>query len=301
MLYITLRQYEYIVGVADAGSLTQAARQLNVSQPSLSVAITRVEERLNQPLFRRGKGAAIDITPYGHRVVAMARSVLELAAQIEQGEATPQPFVLGCFEDIAPWYLPSALDHLKGAFPEVSFHGRACRFSEIAHDLETGQMDVAISYDVGFEANFNRRRLRRISPVAFLSTDHTLAANADIELSDLARSPLILFEEDQSEGFMQALFDRMRIAPLVQHRVSSLEMMRSMAAHGAGVGVSYTYPPGNISYDEKPLVTMPIATPQARADISLIWSDLRPDQAQFAGMLDSLSNLLCCDRGLEKR
>ena len=50
MLYISLRQYEYIVAVAEAGSLTRAAEHLNVSQPSLSVAITRVEERLG-PAF----------------------------------------------------------------------------------------------------------------------------------------------------------------------------------------------------------------------------------------------------------
>ena len=51
MLYISLRQYEYIVAVAEAGSLTRAAEHLNVSQPSLSVAITRVEERLGALLF----------------------------------------------------------------------------------------------------------------------------------------------------------------------------------------------------------------------------------------------------------
>ena len=51
MLYITLRQLEYVVAVARAGSLSEAAKTLGVSQPSLSVAITQVEDRLGLKLF----------------------------------------------------------------------------------------------------------------------------------------------------------------------------------------------------------------------------------------------------------
>ena len=74
MLYITLRQYEYVVVVADLGSLTEAAAHLNVSQPSLSVAITRVEQRLGASVFERARGAQIKITPFGHKFVAQART-----------------------------------------------------------------------------------------------------------------------------------------------------------------------------------------------------------------------------------
>jgi len=292
MLYITLRQYEYVVGIADAGSLTEAAQQLNVSQPSLSVAVTRVEQHVGQPIFSRGKGVAIDTTPYGHRFVAQARDVLALASRIEQGDATPPPFVLGCFEDLAPWHLASALDHLNRGFPDMSFQGREGRFSDIAHGLAVGEMDMAISYDVGFGPKFNRRRLKQIAPVAFCPTDHPLAAQSELHLTDLARYPLILFREDQSEGFMHQLFDQVRIAPKVAHRVTSLELMRSMAAHGAGVGVSYTYPPGDVSYDGRRLVTLPITSPQARADISLIWSALRPESPQFTAIIDGLCDML---------
>lgn len=102
MLYITLRQYEYIVGIADAKSLTRAAATLNVSQPSLSVAITRVEDILERPIFARGKGAAIRVTPYGHGIIERARQILALAALTEQKQQTAPKFVLGCFEDIAP-------------------------------------------------------------------------------------------------------------------------------------------------------------------------------------------------------
>lgn len=289
MLYLTLRQYEYIVGVADAGSLTKAALQLNVSQPSLSVAITRAEYRLKSPVFIRGKGAAIEVTPYGHRIVAKARAVLDLAAKIEQEKDATPTCVLGCFEDIAPWYLAPALKLLSAEFPDISFQGREGRFADIARDLAEGRMDLAISYDVGFERHFERRNIREISPVAFLAADHPHAKSQTLDLGDLANDKLILFNEGLSEGFMRDLFDRVGFSPIIHQKVASLEMMRSLAAHGVGVGISYSRPPNDFSYDGKRLVTVPIITSEAKTEISLIWSARRESSPVFDEILTVLS------------
>jgi len=288
MLYITLRQYEYIVAVADAKSLTQAAAILNVSQPSLSVAITRVEHRLAGPVFARGKGASIKVTPYGHGIVQRAREILALADKTERKVEDAPNFVLGCFEDIAPWHLAPALARLQDAFPSVTFQGHEGRFSDLARDLAEGRIDLAISYDIGFGKDFKRKKIRKISPVAFLSVTHPLATRSSIELEELTPYPMILFSEDLSEGFMLSLFERLKLSPIVGQKVLSLEMMRSLAAHDAGVGISYSCPPNNTSYDGKPLVTMPIATPDATTDIQLIWSDLQAPDTRFDDILNTL-------------
>jgi len=290
MLYNTLRQYEYIVAIAKARSLTQAAVRLNVSQPSLSVAITRVEHRLGAPIFVRGKGAALEITPYGHRIVQRAKELLAMAAKIEQKHDISQPFVLGCFADIAPWYLAPALHTLRGQFPDTTFQGREGRFADIAQDLAEGRMDAAISYDIGFEGNYLRRKIADIAPVAFLSVDHPLAAKSGLTLKELIPYPMILFSENLSEGFMRTLFQRVNLSPIIGQRVTTLEMMRSFAAHGAGIGISYSRPAGDTSYDGKPLVTIPIATPEATASINLVWSSLRRQDSEFENILKTLTS-----------
>ncbi|PUB17089.1 LysR family transcriptional regulator [Yoonia sediminilitoris] len=289
MLYLTLRQYEYIVGVADAGSLTKAAALMNISQPSLSVAITRVEDHLKRAIFVRGKGAAIEITPYGHRLIAKARDLLALGAEIEQDSDTSHTWVLGCFSDIAPWYLAPALKQLGDRFPMLSFAGREGRFADLAGYLAEGQMDFAISYDVGFAGHFKRRKLADIAPVAFVATDHPLAQKVALDLSDLNNETLILFTENLSEEFMRDLFARVQLTPVIGQKVASLEMMRSLAANGAGVGISYSCPPGDLSYDGKRLVTVPIATPEAKTEIALIWSSLRAESPDFNAILNTLS------------
>ncbi len=289
MLYITLRQYEYIEAVADAGSLTNAADRLNVSQPSLSVAITRVEQRLGKAIFIRKKGAAIQITPFGHQVIAEARKLLKQAARLELKAHTEAAFNLTCFEDIAPWYLAPALDRLESEFPTMTFRAREGRFNDLANDLSQGRSDIAISYDVGFKEDFDKRVIRQVAPAAFLPANHPLAQRSSVELSELISDPMILFNENQSERFIRQLFADLHLTPTVRQRVTSLEMMRSLVAHGFGVGISYSYPTNDQSYDGNPLGTVPISTPQATADIVLLWSRLRDMDPFFHKVIECLS------------
>lgn len=289
MLYLTLRQYSYLVAVAEAGSLTLAAARLNVSQPSLSVAITRVEDRLGQTLFERGKGAPIVLTPFGHRFVTRARRLLADAADLEQAAHQIRPLVVGCFEDIAPWYLAHLLEVLTTHLPDLTFQGREARFARIAADLAEGRMDLAVSYDLGFGAQVQRRVLGTVAPVAFVAPDHPLARQPNATLAQLAEHPLILFDEPLSESFMRDLFTGQNLTPDVAHKTASLEMMRALAAHRQGVGLSYSNPPTATSYDGAPLVSVPISDPQARTDIALLWSSRGTPDPALARVLDVLN------------
>jgi DNA-binding transcriptional LysR family regulator len=290
MLYLTLRQYEYTVCVADHGSLTAAAGALNVSQPSLSIALTRLEDRLGQKLFDRRKGATLTITPFGHQFIAKARTLLDLAHDLETSPQQNTPFRIGFFEDIAPWHLAPVLDHLREHVPNQTFEAQTGRFSDLRQALGTGEIDLALTYDIAQDGPFHQHRLRQIQPVAFLACTHPLAQHTAPTLADLAAHPLILFNEPESQIYLQNLFERLNLQPKIAQRTSSLEMMRSMAAHGYGIGISYSHPPGNSSYDGKPLITRPIATPEAAADLVLLWSALRPQDSLFTKIRQTLCN-----------
>lgn len=215
------------------------------------------------------------------------------AQTLEHRQNAQPPFVLACFEDIAPWYLAPALERLENQFPMLEVLVKEARFTELAADLAKGRADLAISYDVGFDGQFDRQTIRKMSPVAFLAADHPLASRDSVLFEDLADHPVILFDENLSEGFVRNLFDEMRLQLKIKHRVTSLEMMRSLAAHDAGVGISYACPPSDISYDGEPVATIPIRTPQAVTEIVLVWSRLRKLEPQFLGIIDCLVDSQC--------
>lgn len=289
MLYLTLRQYEYIVAVAEAGGMSDAAARVGISQPSLSVAVKQVEDRLEETIFLRRRGAKIEITPFGHRFIRRARALLAQAERVERSTAQPEPFVLGCLSDVAPWHLAPALDGLRDALPGRQIKGVEGRFSDLAEGLATGRLDLAITYDIGFDARFERRTLQRILPVAFMSVTHPLASRPSIDLSDLRPYPLILYSEPESESFMKRLLKTAQVTPETEQRVASLELMRSLAAHGLGVGLSYSRPPGRFSYDGKELATVAITTPAAEAELKLVWSRHASAQADLKAALQALS------------
>ena len=291
MLYLTLRQYQYVVAVADASSMTDAALALNVSQPSLSVAITRVEARLDRKIFVRRKGATISITPFGYQFVEQARDLLHNATAIEQLGRAARPFVLGCFEDIAPWYLTKALHVLRLHFPTMSFEGREGRFSQLASDITEGRIDLAISYDIGFDDTFLRQKIKDLAPVAFVSPTHPLATFNTLSLHQLTQYQLILSAEELSLGYVMRIFEEAGMKMNVEYKTASLEMMRSLAAQGVGVGISYSNPPANISYDGQPIVTIPINASEAVADIVLIRSRLVDPSPSIGAISDILTTI----------
>lgn len=273
MLYLSLRQLEYIRAVHQTGSLTEAARLLNVSQPAISVAISAVETRLGQQVFHRAKGARATLTPFGRAYVAEVDALLSHAEALEdprrQSARQMARLVIGCFDDLAPQLLAPVLHHLRTALPGLDIRVRAADFATLATGVATGEIDLALTYDLGLDAGVDRITLFEKHPYAFLAQDDPLADLAHVTLADIAARPLVLFEEGVSIRHMLHLFAALGLRPHVAHRVRSLELMRSLAANGEGVGISYTCPPGDQSYDGKRLHSRAIMDQSAAEKVIL--------------------------------
>lgn len=284
MLYLTLRHYEYICAVARHGSLSAAAEALHVSQPALSAALTRIEEHLGRALFLRRRGAALVLTPEGRRFADQAQDLLDRATRLEdpQAAAAAQKIALVCFSDLAPFLLAPALKALRQALPELEVSHRACGFQPLIEALTSGEADLAITYDLGLDAGFSRTELDRVPPHALVPPEHMLAQRSAVSLAELADQPLVLSQEGLSVQHMLGLFRAQGLVPRIVQRAGSLELLRSLAANGEGVGISYSLPPGRVSYDGKPLCAVPISDPGAREPVILATHMQLPPQSPAA-------------------
>ncbi len=272
MLSLTLRHYEYICAVARHGSLSAAAEAVNVSQPALSAALSRIEDHLGHPLFLRRRGAALAMTPQGRLFAEKAQVLLEQAALLEDPKAASsgqQRLLLVCFSDLAPFLLAPALKALRLAMPEVEISHQACGFKPLITALSEGEADLAITYDLGLDAGFSRAELQRLSPHALVPPDHPLAGFGGISLTELAEHPLVLSQEGLSVHHMLGLFKTHGLVPRIAHRADSLELLRSLAANGEGVGISYSLPPGGMSYDGKALSAVRVTDAGAEEPVIL--------------------------------
>lgn len=256
MLSITLRQLEYAVAVRRAESVTLAAERLHVSQPALSVALAQIEAHLGKPLFLRRPGGPMLATGFGRAFLDRAEAVLADMAVLTETAAAP--VTLACFEDLAPLILAPLLARARTQCPDIRITPLVADFEVLADLLARGRADLAITYDLGLDASFAREEIARLGPHAILAADHPLAARTSLSLADLASQPLILADQGLSVGHMRALFTRAGLTPQIAHRAASLELMRSFAANGLGVGLSYTRPAPGQSYDGQDLVARPV-------------------------------------------
>ncbi|WP_214477185.1 LysR family transcriptional regulator [Mesorhizobium sp. dw_380] len=262
---LTLTQLRYLVAVARHGSVTGAARALNISQPSISVAIDAIERDLGQKLFVRQRGSGVSLTSFGRVVVAKAKQVLaetdELMSLRSGNSAVGGELVLGCFEDLAPYFAPGLIRAFSERHPSVAVIVRDETFETLGRRLADAAIDLGLSYDLGLPSHFARILLHELKPHALLPAGHALADRAEVSLTDMAAYPLITTDQPHSWQHMLDLFRSRGLSPVADRATSSFELQRSMVANGFGVAVSYTRPHGDRSYDGLPLICKPLSDP----------------------------------------
>ncbi|TRC91671.1 LysR family transcriptional regulator [Mesorhizobium sp. WSM4310] len=262
---LSLTQLRYLVAVARLGSVTGAARVLNISQPSISVAIDAVEKDFGQKLFVRQRGSGVSLTSFGRVVVAKAKQVLaetdELMSLGSGNSAVGGELVLGCFEDLAPYFAPGLIRAFSERHPDVTVIVRDETFETLGRRLADAAIDLGLSYDLGLPAHFARILLHELRPHALLPAGHALVDYPEVSLADLAAYPLITTDQPHSWQHMLDLFRGRGLSPVADRATSSFELQRSMVANGFGVAVSYTRPHGDRSYDGLPLICKPLSDP----------------------------------------
>jgi DNA-binding transcriptional LysR family regulator len=260
---LTLRQLRYAIAAARHGNLTEAARALHTSQPSISMAISQIEAHFGRQVFVRQRGTGVSLTAFGQNAIEKAKLVL---AEVEALEALggdsstlSGEFVLGCFEDLAPYCVPAILARLRSKSPAVSVIVREEGFDTIGRRLDEGAIDLAITYDLGLPATVATTILCELAPQAVLPADHALAGRESVSMAELAREPLIMTDQAQSWQHVLELFQLCNVRPTRAVNTGSLELQRSMVANHFGIAVAYSRPYGDFSYDGQPLVRKTIA------------------------------------------
>ncbi len=237
--WLTLRDLQYLVSVADHGHFGKAAASCHVSQPTLSAQIRKIEEVLSAQLFERSN-RSVAITPQGQAVVNQARLVLEEAEKIpELTRSARQPLSgslrLGVIATVGPYLMPHLLAPMRKTFPKLELFLREGLTEELLAELKAGRLDAVIASDT-----FDDPTLR-ILPLYFepfvlaAPTGHPLTAKTSIGRRDLNSNDMVLLEDghclrDQSLDICPSN----RRGHIRQFHATSLETLRHLVATGSG-------------------------------------------------------------------
>jgi len=146
---MTLTEFRYIVALADQRHFGRAAQLCQVSQPTLSIAVKKLEQNLGVILFERTR-EGLQLTPLGEQVVAKARKVLAQTAEITDlvsagNDPLKGPLALGILSCIGPYLLPQFMPHLQHAAPGMPLSLYEGDSRTLAKKLRAGELDVVIT------------------------------------------------------------------------------------------------------------------------------------------------------------
>lgn len=258
-----LRRLNYIVAVADYGSITNAAIHLHVSQPAISAAIKDCEQMFGFRLFVRKPAQGVALTPNGRAFVARAKRLLDDAREF-QAQAMGLSSIpvgkleVGCFTPLAPVVMPTLIEGFGANFPDISIQLHEGDLREVVELLKSGVAEVAITYDIYRDAAVTFKTLLEVTPHACLSAKDPLAAQPSVSLAQLAERDMVALDFPATDDFVLNMFRHQGLEPNVRYRTKSTVMMRSLIGTGAGFSIFMFRPISNRSFDDSPLVHLPI-------------------------------------------
>ncbi|MCI7092705.1 MAG: LysR family transcriptional regulator, partial [Lachnospiraceae bacterium] len=159
---MTLKQLEYLIVVAETGSITEAARKLYIAQPSLTAAIHELEKEYDIPIFTRSR-KGMELTPEGDEFLGYARQILEQASLVEERykkkNAVKQRF---CVSSQHYSFAVEAFVRLlkEYAGTKYEFHMRETQTYDIIDDVAHLRSELGIVYLNSFNETVLRKTLR---------------------------------------------------------------------------------------------------------------------------------------------
>lgn len=259
----TLRQLEYFLAAADAGSVTEAAQNIPVAQSSVSAAIAQLEAALGVQLLIRHHAQGISTTAEGRQFLERARALLRDADELERfaSELTAElrgTLHLGCLVTVAPLVLPRLGKGFRERHPGVALEIVEAGQQELLSLLRSGRHSVTLTYDLDLADDLAFTALASLPPYAVIAADHPLAAADRVTLAELAAEPFVLLDLPHSREYFRSLFAAAGVEPNVAHRSAQADMIRAMVANGFGYAIFNARAGTGLALDGMPLASVPI-------------------------------------------
>jgi LysR family hydrogen peroxide-inducible transcriptional activator len=243
---VTLTELKYIVAVAREKHFGKAAEACFVSQPTLSVAIKKLEEELQLKLFERSANE-VTVTPLGQEIIQQAQSVLEQAAQIKEiAKRGKDPLAgalrLGLIYTIGPYLLPSLVRQMIAQAPQMPLMLQENFTVKLLDMLRTGETDCAILAEPFPDTGLAIAPLYDEPFMAAVPMAHPLAQQSSVTAEQLKNETMLLlgtghcFRDHVLEVCPEfARFSSHAEGIRKSFEGSSLETIRHMVAAGMGV------------------------------------------------------------------
>lgn len=310
---MTLTELRYIVAVAREKHFGRAADACCVSQPTLSVAVRKLEDELGVQLFERG-GQEIHVTPVGQQVVQRAIQALEAVEVVRQTahqgrDELSGPLRIGAIYTVGPYLFPELISNLAEIAPQLPLIVEENFTAALGEKLKRGELDVVILSLPFAEPNIVTLPVYEEPFVILLPSAHPLTARKTLRSQDLEKESILLlgaghcFRDQVIEACPACAPKSVADGDFIYTiEGGSLETIRHMVASGMGITVLPCTAAGVHRYSQRLISIRRFSNPAPRRQIALAWRASFPRPKVIDVLQEAIAAAqLSCTRSLIKR
>lgn len=235
------KQIRCFTVVAQEGNITRAAARLHITQPALSRQIHSLEERLGVQLIERaGRGIRLThagelLLPRCREVIAQGEGLRHLAGLL--GDGTHYELRIGSTPHYIDMMLATVIEQVHQRHPSVTVVLTEAAGEELRVLLEHNDIHLAVPIrQAGLP--FNTRLLPPVPLLVIAPQGHPLRSRPVVELEEVAREPLLLFERGfLTREVLESAFQLAQLAPTVRHESGSARTLLKLANTGFGIAI----------------------------------------------------------------
>ncbi|MEP2471587.1 MAG: LysR family transcriptional regulator [Paracoccaceae bacterium] len=259
----TLRQLTYFVAASDHGSISNATRVLNVSQPSISNAIIQLEKQYSVSLFLRRNSSGVRLTPSGELLLREARSILAHANDFEALATSVVNEVTGdirvaCFVNIAPVYMASVTRLFQEKYPNTHVDMMIGNQQEVFDAIDSGRYELGLTFDLDLPQDYRIDYFASFPPQLILPVGHRFAGKPAVPLKEMQQEPFVYLDLPHSSSYFFSLFTSQGLQVQRTVPVASFETIRSFVGNELGFSILNLMPKNQRNYDGTRVQYVPI-------------------------------------------
>ncbi|MDP2573183.1 DNA-binding transcriptional regulator OxyR [Vibrio penaeicida] len=293
---MNIRDFEYLVSLAEHKHFRKAAEACFVSQPTLSGQIRKLEDELGTALLERSSRRVL-FTESGLQLVDQAKRILgevKLFTDMAtlQGKEMSGPLHIGFIPTVGPYLLPKIIPQLKEQFPDLELFLHEAQTHQLVRQLEEGRLDCLVLASVTETEPFKELDLYNEPMSVAVPCDHEWAERDEIDMLELNGKTVLALGDghclrDQALGFCFAAGAR----DDERFKATSLETLRNMVAAGGGITL---LPALSVPAEKKRdgVCYVRASNPQPSRRIVLVYRPGSPLRNRFEQLAESISELV---------
>ncbi|WP_138754504.1 LysR family transcriptional regulator [Paenibacillus sinopodophylli] len=266
------QQIEYFIEVAKLQHMTNAAKELSVTQPALSRSIATLEKEIGVELFER-RGRNLVLNRYGEIFLERSQTALreiEKAKQEIADQINPWSGILSlCFPHILGAELfPTMLGAFRERYADIRFELNQCTTDELVLQISNNSCDFGITTWESVNENFHWHLIGKSELYLAMPLHHAWANRKSIRLEELHREPYVGLKPSCALSYtVEELLTRSGVEPNTVYRADELDMVAGLVSAGFGISLL----PKTLGIRHYPMAWVKVSDPVSELTVGLVW------------------------------